>query len=155
VSNGLPQLVVRREALPISLSSIGFGTIAVTNWATGNQWPASTDWTARNLSTNGLINENGRILTFGYGRPLEAGTYYVGVLGGVGSTNDLTYTLFSRGIGTGYPIPVQDIPYAGGSVTNTALAARDLAVYRIVIASNTPSWKVRLAPTSGDVILAA
>src|SRR5205085_9957016 len=37
-------------------------------------------------------------------------------------------------------------------VTNT-LSAREAAYYRVVIASNTPSWKVKLSPTSGEALL--
>jgi len=156
VTAGLPQLVVRREALPISLTGIGFsGQVTATNWPTGNQWAAGSDWTARNFSPNGITNESGRILTMGYARPLEPGSYYVGIIGPLNSTNDMAYTVSSRGIGSGYAIPVRDIDYPGGSATNTGLAARDVAVYRVTIASNTPSWKVKLTGTAGEVMLAA
>ena len=155
VTSGQPQVIVRRELLPVSLVNIGFSTpITSTNWATGNQWVAGSDWTARNFSSNGGINESGRILTMGYNRPLEAATYYVGVISPAGSTNSMSYTLVSRGIGAGQSIPVQDINYLGGNATNNALPARDISVYRVVIATNTPSWKVRLAATSGDTLLA-
>ena len=154
VTSGLPQLVIRREALPISLVNLVFSLpITLTNWVSGNQWAAGADWTARNFSPDGLVNENGRVLTMGYGHPLEAGTYYLGVLSPAGSTNEMNYTLLSRGMGPGQAIPVQDIDYAGGRVTNSALGARDIAVYRVNIVTNTPNWKVRLAITSGDAVL--
>ena len=47
---------------------------------------------------------------------------------------------------------MQDINYLG-SATNTGLPARDIAIYRVAIASNTPSWKVR-GLTGGDALLA-
>lgn len=151
VTAGQPQLVVRRELLPASLVNIGFSSpINLTNWPSGNQWAAAADWTTRNLSADGVVNETGRVLTMGYNRPLEAGTYYVGV---IGATNVASYTLASRGIGPGQSIPVQDLDYIG-SRTNETLAPRDLAVYRVNIATNTPSWKVRLAATTGDTVLA-
>ncbi len=155
VSSGTPQLVVARGALPVSLSSVGFaGVVTATNWPMGNQWAAAADWTTRNLSSDGKVNENGRILTMGFHSPLEADTYYVGVCSAPGSTNSMSYTLQSRGIGTSYSIGVVDLDYAGGSATNLALGPRDLAVYRVAVSSNAPSWKVKLTPTSGDALMA-
>ncbi|MCU0771959.1 MAG: hypothetical protein MUE94_09375 [Verrucomicrobia bacterium] len=154
ITSGSPQLVIRRERLPNSLSGIGFsGTVTATNWLTGNQWAAGSDWTGRNNSPDG-VPESGRIFTAGLGRPLEAGTYYLGVLSASGSSAPMSYTLRSRGIGTGLTIPVLDLDYLGGSVTNPALAARDLAVYRVNVPSNSPTWKVKLAVSSGDALLA-
>jgi len=155
VTSGQPQIIVRRELLPVSLINIGFSTpVTSTNWPTGNQWAAGADWTARNFSPNGSTNESGRVLTMGYNRPLETATYYVGVISPAGATNNMSYTLSSRGIGAGQAIPVQDLNYQGGNATNNALPAREISVYRVVIASNTPSWKVRLAATAGDTVLA-
>jgi hypothetical protein len=55
VTSGLPQIVVRREALPVSLTGIGFsGTVTITNWPTGNQWVAGADWMARNFHRTAL-----------------------------------------------------------------------------------------------------
>jgi len=154
VTSGLPQLLVRRELLPVSLSGIGFsGTITATNWPSGNQWAAGTDWTGRNLSPDGTVNESGRILTMGYNRPLEAGTYYLGVLNAAGSTNAMSYTVQSRLIGPTFAIPVNDLGYTGG-MASASLAARGVAAYRVVIPSNAPSWKVKLTATTGDVSLA-
>jgi hypothetical protein len=155
VNSGLPQLVVRREALPISLINIGFsGVIMLPTWASGNQWAANLDWTARNFSPDGSINENGRILTMGMNRPLEPGTYYVGVIGALNSTNVMSYTVQSRGIGPGLAIQPQTLTYSNSSAMNS-LPARDIACYQVAITSNVPSWKVRLAATGGDVLLAA
>jgi hypothetical protein len=155
VNSGSPQLVVRRERLPNSLTSIGLSSpVTATNWATGDQWVAGPDWTGRNLSPEGGVNENGRIITAGMGRPLQASTYYVGVLNANGSNAPMSYTVLSRGIGTNLAIPIIDLPYSGGSATNAALAARDIAVFRVEVPSNAPSWKAKLQATSGDVMLA-
>lgn len=151
---GSPQLVVRRELLPVSLQGIGFsGVITATNWPSGNQWVAGADWTGRNLSSDGNVNESGRILTMGYGRPLETATYYIGVISPASATNAMSYTLSSRGIGDGLSIPVTDLSYSGGE-TNGTLPARDIAVYRITVGSNAPSWKVKLTPAIGDALMA-
>lgn len=155
VTSGQPRLVVRRELLPVSLLNSGFSLPNNwTNWPTGYQWAAADDWTSRDLSADGTLDETGRILTMGYGRPLEAGTYYVGVISPATSTEEMSYTLLSRGIGPGQTIPVTDLDYAGGSGSHLALEARDIAVYRINIATNTPSWKVRLEVTGGDAVMA-
>jgi len=155
VTSGSPQLVVRREALPTSLSSIGlFDPVTATNWPTGYQWFPASDWTGRNFSPDGTQDQSGRILTVGYGRPLEPGTYYIGVIGSASSTIDMAYTVSTRGIGSGYSIPVKDLDFAGGSITNLGLGARDLAVYRVLITNDTTSWKVKLKTTSGEALLA-
>jgi hypothetical protein len=155
VLSGSPQLVIRRERLPISLSGIGFsGTVTTTNWPTGNQWAAGADWTGRNFASDGVTSESGRIVTVGMNRPLQPGTYYVGVLNNSSSTAAMSYTFRSRGIGSNLTIPVVDLNYTNGSATNTTLAARDLAVYRISVPSNAPTWKVNLALSSGDALLA-
>ena len=85
----------------------------------------------------------------GMGNPLEPGTYYVGVNAGSGTT-PLSYTLVSRGIGTNQTIPVLDLPFTGGVAWSNNLPAREAAYYRVQIASNTPSWKLRLAVTNGE-----
>lgn len=155
ITSGSPQLVIRRERLPISLASIGFsGTITTTNWPTGNQWAAGADWTGRSFSPDGLVRETGRIITAGMGRPLEPGTYYVGVLNASGSNAPMSYTFQSRGIGAGMAIPVTDLNYTNGSATNSLLAARDLAVYRVNVPAGAATWKVNLTLSSGDALLA-
>jgi len=154
VTAGAPQLVVRREALPVSLVGIGFSPpVTATNWPTGNQWAAGKDWTERDFSSDG-VNESSRILTMGMGRPLEPGTYYVGVIDGASSSNAMSYSVLSRGIGDGLSIPVGDLTYTNGSVNGTDLAPRELQVYRVVIGTNIPSWKAKLTPTLGDAVLA-
>ncbi|PWU17107.1 MAG: hypothetical protein C5B50_12020 [Verrucomicrobia bacterium] len=40
-------------------------------------------------------------------------------------------------------------------VSASVLPAREAAYYKVVVPSNTPSWKVKLAPSSGDVLLCA
>src|SRR5207247_2497950 len=67
----------------------------------------------------------------------------------------MTFTLRTRGIGDGFSIPVNDLAYAGGVADSVSLAPREAAYYRVLVPSNAPSWKVRLAPSEGDVVLAA
>jgi hypothetical protein len=66
----------------------------------------------------------------------------------------LSYTLVSRGISTnGMAIPVVDLPFTGGTAGASNLLAREAAYYRVQIASNTPSWKMRLAVTNGEAMM--
>ena len=154
VSNGTPRLVVRRDALPSSLGTSGWGQPADnTNWPSGNQWAANADWTARPNSA-AAVNENFRILAMGMGQPLEAGTYYVGV-NNTASTTNLSYTITSRGIGAGMCLPVTDLAFNGGTVTNTGMVPREAAYYRIQVPSNSPSLKVRVASTGGELMVLA
>ncbi len=153
VTQGLPRLVVAKDILPVSLKNVRFSIpITGTNWPTGNQWAAGEDWTERDLSEGGL-DQSGQILTMGWGRPLDAGTYYVGVLNKAGDPEAMSYTLASRLIGDEFSLPVTDLGYAGGAVTNT-LAPREIDIYRVTISSGTKSWKVRLRVLEGDAVLA-
>ena len=155
VTTGQPQLVIARDVLPVALNSSGwtFPQHSLT-WPSGNHLAASTDWTRRSYDSSGTINEDGRILQVGMNRPLEPGTYYVGVRAPNGNA-PMTYSLLSRGIGGGFTIPVTPLAFNGGSHTNNSLAARQVAYYAVTIASNTPSWKVRLRTTSGESLLLA
>ncbi|MGC3960353.1 MAG: hypothetical protein QM813_21230 [Verrucomicrobiota bacterium] len=83
------------------------------------------------------------------GQPLEAGTYYIGVTG----TTNLSYTLFSRGLGNGLSIPVTDLNFTSGSATVTNLAPREVAYFRVQVPTNTPGWKLKLTPTVGEAML--
>jgi large repetitive protein len=150
VTTGSPQVVIRREALPSSLSSTF--SPGGTTWPNGAQWMAGQDWTKRSYASDGVTVEDGRIIAMGVGRPLEAGTYYIGVLNSAASTNKMTYTLLSRFIGPGRAIPVQDITWNSAKVTNT-IAPREAAYYRVIMPTNVPSWKVKLTTVSGEAML--
>lgn len=148
VTGGLPGLVVRRERLPVTLRSTF--TLSGTNWPSGGQWAADKDWTRRSLNAEGGTEDH-RILAMGTGRPLQPGTYYVGVLDETG-TNSSTFTLLSRWIGPNRTIPVRDLAWDGGRVTNT-VTPREAAYYRVDMPSDAPSWKVRLTPSVGEVMM--
>ncbi|HMJ88576.1 MAG TPA: hypothetical protein VK530_02110, partial [Candidatus Acidoferrum sp.] len=156
VTSGDPRMSVRRAVLPDSLAThietaccFWYHYLAG-DWPTGYQFGATYDWTGLN-ATNGA-SEYGRIAQFGMGNPLEPGLYYVGVISGSGVA-PLSYTIASRGIGTNLSIPIVNIPFSGGVATNTGLPARDVAYYSVVVPSNTPNWKFRLATTDGDALL--
>ncbi len=146
ISNGSPQMVVRRESLPVGLgSSSGWPTSSgvphlATNWPSGEQWQAGPDWTGCG---------GGPMLAMGMGNPLVPATYYVGVQD---PNHDCSYTLQSRGIGlTNYTIRVRDLSF-NGSATNDALNVSEADYYRVTVPSNAPNWKLRLQ-TTGELLL--
>ncbi len=153
VTAGFPRMVLRRDVVPKALTTTPWASPGNTfSWSSTNQWAALSDWTKRANSPTG-IDEEGRILAMGMGRPLEAGVYYVGVLNKTATTNLMSYTLSSRGIGTNLSIPVVDLPFAGGTATNLVLPGREAAYYRVVVPSNSPSWKVKVSGTAGEFVL--
>ena len=156
VTSGSPQLRVSRDRLPSSEGGNQwpwpYTPSACTEWPSGCQWNAESDWTNRYYDSTGFIYENNRILAMGMGNPLEPGTYYVGV-GNSWDSTPMSYTLLSRGIGDGMTIPIVDVAFDGGSVTAEDVAPREAAYYRVTIPEDTPSWQARLTPTTGEALM--
>ncbi len=156
VLSGNPQLVVRREALPVALTTGGFvpvPTSAHTSrwWPEGAQWAPGVDWTGRSFSPTGTP-ETGRILALGMEQPLNPGLYTIGVIGNSGEP--VSATLVSRGIGSPYSVPIRDLSFSNGTQVVTGLPAREAAYFRVLVPTNTPSWKLRVSNTSGENMLA-
>jgi hypothetical protein len=148
VSEGNPNFVVCRNSLPTELSadpwpSWGYYGCPWTSsaWPSGWRWQSGSDWTECG---------GGPMLAMSMGNPLEAGTYYVGVLD---PNNPSSYTIQSRGIGlTNYTIQMRDLDFVG-STTNLSLNVGEGDYYRVVVPSNAPDWKLKLQALSGDVLL--
>jgi hypothetical protein len=152
VFGGTPRIVVRRDSLPTTVANSPWSTpSAATAWPSNAQWAPVTDWTRRSFSsTNASLNEDGQIFACGMGRPLEPGNYFVGVFNNH-ATVATAYTILSRGIGIDMQIPMIEIPFVGShSVT---LPARDAAYFRVVVPSNSPSWKVKTTGDSGEAMM--
>jgi hypothetical protein len=154
VTAGHPYMAVCRDALPVTL---GTGPWAnnntppwgYTTWPSGYQWQAGLDWTGDSDNPDDTQADIST-LAMGVGNPLEAGTYYIGVYD-PSYTN--SYTLESRGIAfTNYSIPVASLGFTA-SDSGTNLPPREAAYYQVVIPTNTPSWRLKLAPTVGDALL--
>jgi len=158
VTSGNPLLLVAREALPVPQTtpptSVGFNPspFAADNWPNGSAlWVAGSDWTQRNYTPAGA-SDLGQILAMGRGRPLQAGRYYVAVKSGNGLP--VNGTLLSRGIGSAFSIPVTDLLFAGGQVTQPLLTALEAAYFRVTITNPVASWKVSLSsPTSESLLI--
>jgi hypothetical protein len=156
VTAGLPRMAVRRNLLPgslVSRTSHGSSWWPGDNptWESGNQWAEGVDLTGRPLDP-GDLDASFRHLTCGMGRPLEPGTYYVGVRND--ATEPAAYTLESRGIGAGLAIPVTALGFAGDSKPTGTLGARDLAVFKVAVPAGTSHWSLRLTPTTGELMMA-
>ncbi|MCX6922905.1 MAG: hypothetical protein NT154_06800, partial [Verrucomicrobia bacterium] len=150
ISNGAPRLVIRRDQPPTSYGSSGVAFNSTT-WPSGAQLAPINDWTLLNEADGS--SSTGRVFQVGMGNPLQPGTYYVGITN-LDGTNLASYTVQSRGIGSGFSVPVEDLPFAGGSAT-AALPAREAAWYRLVVPNNSPSWKVAVYFDAGDGLLLA
>jgi hypothetical protein len=141
---GQPQIVIARGVLP--KDTLNTFSAPTQPWPVGGAWAPKADWTGRTTSADGSTDEQGRVVAMGMGRPLAPDTYYIGVLN---RTNvPAIYTLVSRWIGPTQAIPVKDLAFRGGMVTNT-LPPREAAYYRVVVPAGEPSWKIRLTPQDG------
>ena len=152
VTNGEPKLVIRRDSLPTTTQNTPWGAPgSATSWPSHAQWAPTMDWTRRNQSAGTpVVNEDGRVFACGMGRPLEPGTYYVGVFNNH-TTAAAAYTILSRGIGEGYSIPLIDVPFVGSY--SATLPPRDAAYFRVVVPSNAPGWKVKLTGDAGESMM--
>ena len=165
VTNGYPYMVVCRDILPMGLGTELWNTCDwdpippwwYTYWPSTYQWQGGMDWTGDYLNPDGTYADIST-LAMGVGNPLQAGTYYIAVYD---PSYTCSYTLVSRGIGftnsytnsfTNYSIPVYNLGFVG-STNGSNLPPREAAYYRVVVPTNTPSWRVRLAPTNGDALL--
>ncbi len=137
VTAGNPQIFVCRDLLPPALAGVSYYSTA---WPSGAGTGSAADWTGC----------AGTLLEVGMGNPLQAGTYYIGVQD---PSYISSYTVVSRGIGlTGYSIPVKPLNLTG-SVTNLALPVGEAAYYQVMVASNTPNWKLQLKMVAGDALM--
>ncbi len=164
VTSGAPRIVVRRDNLPTDLSTSCSYQETRSNWASGCALVAGLDVTNRTYpaGTGNTGSVYGRTLVVGMTSPLEPGTYHVGVIDSTTSTTGaaMSYSLVSRGIGIGndaaatpWKIQVADLPWEGAA-TVTALPARELAYFRVVVPANAVSWELELEPTSGEGMFA-
>ena len=141
VTNGSPQLTICRDILPGSQGGGWYFPVGSTSWPSGQELGGNLDWTGCGDLP---------MVVVGMGNPLQAGTYYIGVLD---PNNSSSYTLESRGIGlANYSIPVRTLALTG-SMTNLALPVGEADYYQIVVTNNTPDWKLHVSATAGEVLL--
>ncbi|MCX6922302.1 MAG: hypothetical protein NT154_03665, partial [Verrucomicrobia bacterium] len=154
IASGDPRLVVCRGELPVSLStwlvnSNAWTPNTSTNWPIGAQVAYNTDWTGFTTDASGA-SEQGRFFFASQGNPLEAGAYYIGVVNGTLSTNELNYDLLIRGIFADGS--VADVPFAGSN-SGVGLTPHRVDWQRVVVPTNSPSWNLSLNLAEGDGFL--
>jgi hypothetical protein len=160
VAGGNPMVVMRRDQLPNSLQTLWPRTLSGTDpwnsqsWPSGAQWAGTSDWASSYETPD--VPADFHMLQMGTGNPLERGAYYIGVFNNSASRS--SYTLRTRGIGTGGTIPVRDLGFApGGPVANVAsgiVAPREADYWRVDVPPGKKSWKVRLTINgAGDALL--
>ncbi|MCK6571535.1 hypothetical protein L6V77_10630 [Myxococcota bacterium] len=146
-----PEVVVRRDELP---EYVGANCSNFPHWY--HSWPSGCALTAigadlseASAEADGL--EAGRFATIPMNRPLEAGTYYVGVH----ATEATGYTMTSRGIGEGrapdgtdWWYPIRPLPVDG--VASATLDPRDQVFYRVDVPDGAPGWTLTLGASTGE-----
>lgn len=149
VAGGSPLLMVRRSQLPaLGVQEIGIGA---TEWVEGIQMVAGQDLTWLGYSQAGS-DETGRILVNGMGNVLAPGIYQVGVFNTSGDA-PTSYSILSRGIGSGQSIPVHELAFTGGGFDSGSLASREAVYFRVVVPEGAAGWKLRMVPTAGDAMM--
>ncbi|MFM2198675.1 MAG: hypothetical protein RLZZ505_2107 [Verrucomicrobiota bacterium] len=155
------KITVRRDRLPPPPSGSPLVSASTSQWLSGAGWAQTTDFTGVMKNLDGT-DETGRrfLAATGAGRPLQSGTYYVGVLAGIaqppaGVPKTVSYKLRSRGIGNGYSIPVTAINPATGSAAVSALAPRDFRFYSVNVpqTANLASLTLKLNTSAGDMLM--
>ncbi|MCW1884761.1 hypothetical protein OKA04_08475 [Luteolibacter flavescens] len=168
ITGGDLNWAIRRDQVPSGTgTNNGAGSTwtasSSATWPSGHQWGSTTDWTGRNFDvTGGSRRAVDDRLVMAMGRPLEPGTYYLGIInsgtdpvaGGSGKAS--SYTIESRFIGEGHAIPIGTLGFAAGSsVAVNSLVPREAAYYKVSIPEATPSWEFTYTPSSGEALVAA
>jgi hypothetical protein len=138
-------LRIRRDGLPTEGGWVGGHH---TSWPSGDNYGgASTDWTGRVLPGMGNAQF---FASMAWGRPLEPGTYFIGVHNG--SAQARSIRLLSRAIGDagfGLPITIQPLSF-GASVTLSNVAPGSFHYFRLALPPHLPAAKFTLRALRGD-----
>lgn len=147
-------MVVRRDALPPTTSSVGGYD---STWPTLAQFAAATDLTARTSAPAPSSNtaDGSNYVLMAYGWPLQLpGTYYLGVLNnGAAPAN---YRVQTRGVydtAVAGSYDITPIPFAGGTSGSFALPARGIRFFQVDVPAGSGSARFRLRVTSGEARL--
>ncbi len=157
VTSGNPGMIICRDELPPGNGG-GWSPSYNSSWPSEYDWSVSYDWTGfaydpTNIFTSGSYGYSiGQVFADGMGNPLSPGTYYVEVYDYSGSAN-LSYTVWSRGIGTNYSIPVTSLTFSNGTANFSGLNPREASYYAVSVPTNTTSWQVELDTNVGQSIL--
>jgi hypothetical protein len=161
VSGGTPRMTIRRDLFPDSAT----GTSNLFNgrtWSTGQAQAIGYDYTGRTyapqITGQSYVEVTGQVATIGLGRPLEPGTYLVGVRN-ASTTGAASWRIRSRGVGVGttadgapWAITVRDLQL-GGSEQIVDLPARETVWYRVEVPAGMADFHAELETVVGEGML--
>jgi hypothetical protein len=157
VTSGNPQLYVCYQAPPPG-NGFSWSPSFTATWPTNYNWTVGYDWTSLLYDPSNFYSGGnnaysyGRVFADGMGNPLTPGLYYVGVFNYTGPSN-LSYTVWSRGIGTNYSIPVTSLAFSNGMATFSGLNPREASYYAVSVPTNMQSWQVQVSNIVGQSML--
>ncbi|MDZ8117486.1 BACON domain-containing protein [Pontiella agarivorans] len=149
-TNERPYMIIRRDQLPEGTSQIPLYWYPWNqiDWNSGNQWPMNTtDWTGYTYDPGGQAHPQ-PLHSMAMGNPLEPGSYFIAFYNNSDSAT-AGYTFTSSAIGTGMTYEPATLGFIDSAII-TDLPARAVQYFKVNIASNTPSWQLRLENTSGE-----
>ena len=158
-----PYLVIRRDELPDGTSTTGgknsWGTqTSVTKgdgWTSGSQWATDKlDWTGTIYDATHSQQYPSYLLSMAFDRPLEGGTYYIGVYN-KSSSEDCEYHFTTAGIGLDQTYEVGEVDFDGGTNLVTNLEPRISSYFKVDVPEGVSSWKLHLKNTHGETALFA
>lgn len=158
-----PYVAVRRGELPdgnrTSSGTDAWGAessvIKGDGWTEGSQWVTTSsplDWTGRSKDYEGTQSYPVYMLSMATGRPLEPGTYYIGVYND-DETDECEYQLASRAIGSGMSYEVVPVSFDDGVSDLVSVDPREVAYFSVEVPEDFSSWKLRVENLSGESAL--
>lgn len=149
-TNERPYIIIRRDQLPEGTGQIPnyWYPWSRTDWDSGSQWPTrNNDWTGWTYDPDGQAHPQ-PLHSMAMGNPLEPGSYFIAFYNNSDSVT-AEYSFSSSAIGTGMTYAPAELGFNDSrSISN--LPARAVRYFKTTIASNTPSWRLRLENTSGE-----
>jgi hypothetical protein len=142
-------LYIRRDELPDFSMGLNYVTDANTSWPSGKYYGGQGfNWTGRGVP--GMAN-SGYFASMAWGRPLQPGTYFIGIYNG--SAQPRSIRLLTRAIGdpgSGLPIQIESLAF-GATLTVSNLPPGALKYYRMTnLPPNLAAAKWTLRAVQGD-----
>ncbi len=154
VQSGDPRMVISRDTPVEYIQHQPWYIYQQATFQTGWAYASATDMTGRPYEVyvpNVTVPIHYyRTAQMGFGAPLQAGRYYVGITSA--NADAMSYELVSRAIGEGGPWEIQVQPLAfdgeGSEAPITQLAPREVAYFRVDVPANAASWEAEVVPAA-------
>ena len=142
VTSGNPRMVVSKGRFPTELRTSFPGHSNATAWPDAARWSEDDDY-SKNRWIPGEGLETQRLIS-AFGKPLDAGTYFIGVVNDGEDSDAAAYTFESRAIGlegSGAAIIIQELPFdADPSSIALTVPAGEIAYARCAVPENKKAW---------------